>query len=217
MKCFMEECENLLFGIIEIRMLILLVKLFQKVFFLSDKMKACANELFHADQFDVQADYYWPLVGTFGANWQHVRRLAPNGNLVGWMRMKNDNGYVCSDTLLGNAVARDETELAAFDNNNKKVTMYTTGQYTRYFEWWAVTDYLIVTGDHSLWVKFTRTALENAISSSSAGPFPMCVTLQASTSINTVVHAVNILFRSSKSDIFIGAHDQTCPNPYVFF
>ncbi len=79
-----------------------------------------------------------------------------------------------------------------------------------------MTEYLIVTGDHSVWLRLSIENLQQAITDSAAcGSHPCCVSINMVYSIDGTLKAINSVFMGSRSDIMLGPYDGTCAGPMV--
>ncbi len=87
-----------------------------------------------------------------------------------------------------------------------------SGQFTRYFAPWKVQEYLVSTGDHSAWVRFTADSLRSAVAeASSRTTFPACVSLAVTnSSASSSPSVIQTMFLQKGYDMFLGPWDVRC-------
>jgi len=141
----------------------------------------------------------------------HVRRKGPNNNSPGWFYMVAEDAKIISDVFEGKTVSVSLNEMKSF-YSNKMLTLAQSGQYVRYFKPWAISQYLIVTGDHSKWISFTAGALHNLKTLvSSEITFPNCFDLEVTSHLNSAPHNIQALFLKSNSDVILNFLEGYCP------
>jgi len=172
----------------------------------------CGSIMRNDDKFETGPDYYWPSAAYFGTDWVHSRRM-PYIN-KGWLALKDKNGALISDSLKGIGSSQTWNEVTSF--NSKTLTLSTTQQAVKYYQPWTIEEYLIVTGDRSSWVQFSRVSLEQAISlAQSETSYPACIdlTMIKTSKSNGNPVTVKALFYDSGNRIFLGPDNLNCPTP----
>jgi hypothetical protein len=82
------------------------------------------------------------------------------------------------------------------------------GDATRYYNFWTIEYFLIVSGDSSAWVYFSKAELEDTISQASNGNGADDEILKlAKTSAEETEHDLKVFFGDTKSNLLIGLKD----------